>query len=77
MSVIGYDNIERASTIVVPLTTIAQDYYKVATEASKILLQKLSGRECYRPIQIYLKPSLIVRQSAAPYFANPISSSVK
>src|SRR5947209_7512006 len=63
LSVIGFDNIEMASYVTPPLTTIHQPKIEMGRLATQVMLDLLSNR----PGQNYvLPPTLIVRASTAP-----------
>jgi len=66
ISVVGFDDIDRASYFRVPLTTVHQDFCEMGKAAGEILLGKLTGRSESRPVQILVKPRLVVRASAGP-----------
>lgn len=67
VSVAGYADFSFAAELVPPLTTIRQDPYLIGQTAATMLLNRLApgGGEA-RPQRMYLKPSLIVRDSTAP-----------
>ena len=63
LSVIGFDNIEMASYLTPPLTTIHQPKIEMGRLATQVLLDLLHNR----PVQNYvLPPALISRASTAP-----------
>ncbi len=62
IAVAGYDDIELAQYIRVPLTTIRQSKYDMGCEGMDIILRKLkSNRD--RRFQVTLTPELVVRSS--------------
>lgn len=65
LSLVGFDDLEIVSHTEPPLTTVAQDPYRIGAEAARHLLELIAGR---RPSQrtIYLPTRLIVRESTAP-----------
>ena len=63
MSVVGFDDIEMASYVTPPLTTIHQPKIELGRLAARVMLDLLRNR----PGQNYiLSPTLVVRASAAP-----------
>ncbi len=63
MSVIGFDDNNRAGTHVPPLTTIRQPLMKMGEDAVNILLEKI-GRPASGAISKKYLPQLIIRKSA-------------
>jgi len=64
VAVVGYDNCDRSAFGPVPLTTVAQDWFQMGKVAAEVLLERLTGMNGARPVQVSLKPELIVRESA-------------
>ena len=62
ISIVGLDDIEVATFLDPPLTTIRQSFADLATRAVKTLLSILKG-EWPDPAQVALEPVLVVRQS--------------
>ncbi len=62
IGLVGYDDIELASFMEVPLTTICQPAYEIGKISTEILIDKLLGKR-REPQQIVLKPSLVIRGS--------------
>jgi LacI family transcriptional regulator, purine nucleotide synthesis repressor len=62
--IVGYDNIPIAARVNPPLTTIAQDNYKLGRISTTILIHEISvGPGCAHQ-QLLLQPDLIVRSSS-------------
>jgi len=61
IAVIGYDDSGTDERDKVPLTTIHIPNLEIGRQAMKILLQHIEGKT--EPIQVLLKPTLVVRQS--------------
>lgn len=61
-SIIGYDNIEVASALSPPLTTIHQPRKEIGSESIKILLDNIENEKSERKI-VTFKPRLVVRGS--------------
>lgn len=64
VSIVGYDNIDIASTTAVPLTTIHQPAYEMGRVGARMLYSLIDGTEETTP-QIRFSPSLVVRESTA------------
>lgn len=62
LSIIGFDNIEMADNISVPLTTLEQDFEQIGKKASEIIVKSLRQHQ-YDYEQITLPVKLIERQS--------------
>ena len=63
IALIGYDDIEFAGMLEVPLTTVRQPRYRIGEEAARILLKKLDGSIEEEVKSVVLRPELIVRKS--------------
>ena len=63
ISITSYDDIDYASLLPVPLTTVKQDFYQMGKMATEILLDRQAGRSSQRVQQMSLPTKLIVRQS--------------
>jgi GntR family transcriptional regulator, arabinose operon transcriptional repressor len=63
ISLAGYDNVDDGSYLEVPLTTVAQDFYKMGQLAGTLLkeLNETKTQTYYHHLQV--KPSLVERQS--------------
>lgn len=58
----GYDDIEQASMLPIPLTTIRQKKSELGYRAASLLLERMAHPEGYEQ-KIILQPELVVRQS--------------
>jgi LacI family transcriptional regulator len=65
ISVIGFDDIELASAVNPSLTTIAQPIDEIAGKATDLLIQRLNGSRDSDNQRIFLKASLVTRESTA------------
>lgn len=65
MSVLGYDNIEFASSAGIPLSSIAQPSYQMGITAANLLLDECESDESHRHQQIRFQPQLVERSSTA------------
>jgi DNA-binding LacI/PurR family transcriptional regulator len=65
VSVVGFDDISMGSYIGVPLTTASQNAYELGRVASRMILERLSGRDT-PPRSERVPTRLRVRKSAAP-----------
>jgi len=61
LGIAGYDNIEQASMLPVPLTTVDQNDNLLGRTASELLLNQINGDKEQK--EIILKPRLIIRKS--------------
>ncbi len=62
IAVAGYDDIEIAPYMRVPLTTIKQAKYDMGSEGVEIILRKLKSKKD-RKFQVTLTPELVIRES--------------
>ncbi len=62
VALVGFDNLNVAANLTVPLTTIHQPKYEVGSQAARILMDRLERREQNRQ-QIVLPTTLVVRES--------------
>lgn len=71
VSLIGYDNNDVSAFVDVPLTTVSYHVAEEAAQAVNLLLQRI-GEEFYNkpPIQIQIRPELIVRRSCGQHLKN-------
>ena len=65
ISVLGYDNIEFASSAGIPLSSIAQPSYQMGITAANLLLDECEAGEDHRHQQIRFQPQLVERASTA------------
>lgn len=65
LSIVGFDDLDLAGHLEVPLTTIQQDPFALGQEAARVLLQRIADPQ-HAPRQIVLPTHLIVRSSTAP-----------
>jgi LacI family transcriptional regulator len=63
VALIGYDDIDLASMLAVPLTTIRQPKYDLGFAATDLLLDEIVNKASHTHRQIVFRPELIVRQS--------------
>ncbi|MCP4641522.1 MAG: substrate-binding domain-containing protein [bacterium] len=67
VSLMGYDDVETARYLDVPLTTIEQHEDEIAERAAECLIECFTtGRSRVRPREIVVVPNLVVRASTAP-----------
>ena len=62
ISVVGFDDIEVASRLSPPLTTIRTSYFDLGQSATSLLLEILA-RHRPEPVEILMEPTLVVRES--------------
>ena len=65
ISVLGYDNIEFASSAGIPLSSIAQPSYQMGITAANLLLDECETGNDHRHQQIRFQPQLVERASTA------------
>jgi DNA-binding LacI/PurR family transcriptional regulator len=63
LSIVGFDDIQQASLISVPLTTVAQPHIEIGIRAVEILIERIRGT-LTAPAQIVLPTRLVVRLSS-------------
>ena len=64
VSVMGFDDIEFASIVLPPLTTIRQPLHEMGATAAELLIRKFANDESVR--NICVRPELVVRSSTCP-----------
>jgi LacI family transcriptional regulator len=62
IAIVGYDDIEFARQVVVPLTSVRQPAYEMGRTAAELLTDQLSGTPPQRRHVIF-EPELVVRES--------------
>lgn len=65
IQVVGYDDIERASDIPIPLTSVAQPNYDLGHRATELLVAEIEQGEQHRHERVVFQPTLVPRQSTA------------
>ena len=63
IALVGYDDIEFAALLEVPLTTVAQPSYEIGKKAAEILINKLQKQNMSEFQQVVLTPQLVIRKS--------------
>jgi len=66
ISIAGFDDIEAASQIDPPLTTVRQPLYRMGEEAAKLLFHLLNSKED-KPQRMLLDAELVIRESCREY----------
>lgn len=65
VAVVGHDDIEFASVLEIPLTTVHMPKYRLGMEGTNILINEIEKKSTDRkPQKLTIKPELIVRKSA-------------
>lgn len=64
ISVVGFDNIRMASHWQPSLTTIAQPFRRLGSQATEMLIKIIEGDQT--KTQVLFKPELVIRQSTGP-----------
>ena len=62
LGIAGYDDIEQASMLTIPLTTIHQRKLKLGETAAKLLVEEIKDNNAPKQ-KIILQPELIIRKS--------------
>ena len=63
-ALVGYDDVEFASMLSTPLTTIRQPKYELGSKATELLLEEARDPHTHQHQQIMYEPELIVRASS-------------
>ncbi|WP_338833320.1 HTH-type transcriptional repressor PurR [Moorella humiferrea] len=63
IAVIGFDDVEMSSHYNIQLTTVSKNKYEMAEIATRILIDIIEGENVPQPVQIVLKPQLIIRRT--------------
>ncbi|MBA4420045.1 MAG: LacI family transcriptional regulator [Anaerolinea sp.] len=63
VSIIGFDDIELASLVVPPLTTVAQPFSEIASYATDLLIERIKGNRTEANQRVVLKARLVPRES--------------
>jgi LacI family transcriptional regulator len=64
MAVIGYDDVEFASELSTPLSSVAQPRYAIGRTAAELLLTEASERVGHEHRQVRYQPELVIRESS-------------
>jgi LacI family transcriptional regulator len=65
VEVVGFDDIELASLVEPPLTTVAQPAFEMGLQAARMLFQTIAGKRQFRK-SLMLDPKLVVRGTTRP-----------
>lgn len=65
MAMVGYDDVEFASVLSTPLTSIRQPKYELGRAATELLLDEATHPETHQHKHIVYQPELIVRESSS------------
>jgi LacI family transcriptional regulator len=66
VAVVGYDDVQFASMVATPLTSIRQPKYQLGWTAAELLLAEAAGDPDHEHQQIVFQPELVVRESSRP-----------
>ena len=66
MALVGYDDVEFASVLATPLTSIRQPKYELGRAAAELLLDEANNPATHEHRHIVYQPELIVRASSRP-----------
>ena len=64
MAMVGYDDVEFASVLSTPLTSIRQPKYELGRAAAELLLDEANNPASHQHQHIVYQPELIVRESS-------------
>lgn len=64
LAVVGYDDVEFASMLSTPLTTIRQPKYELGYTAAELLLDEATNPDAHQHKHIVYQPELVVRESS-------------
>ena len=62
MALVGYDDVDFAQSLSVPLTTVRHDKYQIGQQAAELLLRELR-EESHEHSEVLLTPELVIRTS--------------
>ncbi len=66
MALVGYDDVEFASILATPLTSIRQPKYELGRAAAELLIDEAHNPTSHQHKHIVYQPELIVRESSSP-----------
>ncbi len=66
VAVIGYDDVEFASMLATPLTSIRQPQYQLGRAAAELLLAETAGHTEHQHRDVLFQPELVVRETSRP-----------
>ncbi len=66
MALVGYDDVEFASILATPLTSIRQPKYELGRAAAELLIDEAHNPTSHQHKHIVYQPELIVRESSRP-----------
>lgn len=66
VSVIGFDDIDMASYLSVPLTTVSSPRREIGRRATRMLIQHVEAADPIPPEKVVLETDLVIRESTAP-----------
>ncbi len=75
VSVVGYDDIEFASSAAVPLTSVRQPKYEMGYAAARLIIGECEDPSTHAHQRVQFQPQLIVRNSTAPPQGGPYNTS--
>ncbi len=74
-ALVGYDDVEFASVLSTPLSSIRQPKYQLGHAAAELLLEEIDHTENHEHRQIVYQPELIMRESSNFYYNELVTSS--
>ena len=64
IALVGYDDVEFAGMLAIPLTSVRQPKYELGCTAAELLLDEASNPQSHQHKHIVYQPELIVRESS-------------
>lgn len=64
LALVGYDDVEFASVLSPPLTTVRQPKYQLGRTAAELLLDEASSPATHKHKQVVYQPELVIRESS-------------
>ena len=65
MALVGYDDIDYASSAAVPLSSVRQPAFEMGRRAAELLLAEIDGGDGFETEQVVFEPELVVRESTS------------
>ena len=63
IALVGYDDIDYASSAAVPLSSVRQPAFEMGRRAAELLLAEIDGGDAFETEQVVFEPELVVRES--------------
>ncbi len=76
VSIVGYDDIDFASSAAVSLTSIRQPAYQIGQGSASLLLEEVSPTKMHAHQQVLFRPELVERESTSGVAPMRIADSI-